>query len=86
MAVFSHHCPSFLNYPEEYKGDVLNEAFAVELHDFIASSKIDYWVYGHHHRNTPEFKIGNTKLITNQLGYVQIDEHKFFKPNKFIEL
>ena len=86
VAVFSHHCPSFLNYPEEYKGDVLNEAFAVELHDFIASSKIDYWVYGHHHRNTPEFKIGNTKLITNQLGYVQIDEHKFFQSNKFFEL
>jgi len=84
MAVFTHHCPTFLNYPEQYKGDVLNEAFAVELHELIASSEIACWVYGHHHTNTPEFVIGNTKLITNQLGYVQLNEHKLFETNKVI--
>jgi len=86
LAVFSHHCPTFLNYPEQYKGDVLNEAFAVELHDMIESSNIDYWVYGHHHTNTPEFSIGKTKLVTNQLGYVQQNEHRLFEANKCIEL
>lgn len=86
VAVFSHHCPTFLNYPEQYKGDVLNEAFAVELHDLIESSEIACWVYGHHHTNTPEFTIGNTRLITNQLGYVQRNEHQFFETNKVIEL
>ncbi|MFN8438107.1 MAG: metallophosphoesterase [Cytophagales bacterium] len=86
IAVFTHHCPTFLNYPEQYKGDVLNEAFAVELHDLIESSNIACWVYGHHHTNTPEFTIGNTKLITNQLGYVQRNEHQLFEPNKVIEM
>ncbi len=86
VAVFSHHCPTFLNYPEQYKGDLLNEAFAVELFDMIETSNIDYWVYGHHHSNIPEFRIGNTKLITNQLGYVQQNEHQLFKTNKCIEL
>lgn len=86
MAVFTHHCPTFLNYPEQYKGDVLNEAFAVELFDWIESSNINYWVYGHHHRNTPEFSIGNSKLITNQLGYVQRNEHLKFETNKYVEL
>lgn len=85
-AVFTHHCPTFLNYPEPYKGDVLNEAFAVELHDLIESSNISCWVYGHHHTNTPEFMIGNTKLITNQLGYVQRNEHQLFEANKVIEI
>lgn len=84
MAVFTHHCPTFLNYPEQYKGDVLNEAFAVELHDLIETSEIASWVYGHHHSNIPEFSIGNTKLITNQLGYVQRNEHRLFEPNKVI--
>ncbi|WP_297335018.1 metallophosphoesterase [Algoriphagus sp.] len=84
--VFTHHCPTFLNYPEHYKGDILNEAFAVELHNLIESSKIAYWVYGHHHTNTPEFTIGNTKLITNQLGYVQQNEHLLFERNKLIQL
>lgn len=86
LAVFTHHCPTFLNYPELYKGDVLNEAFAVELHDLIESSNIACWVYGHHHTNTPEFRIGNTKLITNQLGYVQQHEHRLFETNKVVEI
>ena len=86
IAVFTHHCPTFLNYPGQYKGDILNDAFAVELHDLIASSEITCWVYGHHHTNTPEFTIGSTKLITNQLGYVQRNEHRFFETDKCIEL
>lgn len=83
--VFTHHCPTFLNYPEQYKGDVLNEAFAVELFDLITSSNSNNWVYGHHHSNTPEFYIGKTKLLTNQLGYVQRNEHKKFESKKTIE-
>lgn len=86
VAVFTHHCPTFLNYPEQYKGDVLNEAFAVELYDMIESSDIAYWVHGHHHTNTPEFTIGKTKLVTNQLGYVQQNEHMKFKGNNFLLL
>lgn len=86
IAIFTHHCPTFLNYPEQYKGDLLNEAFAVELFDLIEASEITSWVYGHHHTNTPEFTIVNTKLLTNQLGYVQQNEHQLFKTNKCIEL
>jgi predicted phosphohydrolase len=86
VAVFTHHCPTFLNYPEQYKGDLLNEAFAVELYDFIEASGIAFWAYGHHHTNTPEFNIGNTRLVTNQLGYVQRNEHGMFEINKAIEL
>jgi len=84
--VITHHCPTFLNYPEQYKGDVLNEAFAVELHDLIECSKISHWIYGHHHSNIPEFCIGSTKLITNQLGYVQYNEHECFDSKKCIEI
>lgn len=86
IAIFTHHCPTFLNYPEMYKGDILNEAFAVELYDMIEASNIDYWVYGHHHRNISEFIIGKSKLVTNQLGYVQRYENELFKTNKCIVL
>lgn len=84
--VVTHHVPTFFNYPQQYKGDVLNEAFAVELFDIIESSSIDYWIYGHHHSNTPDFKIGNTCLLTNQLGYVQRNENQLFNLNKVIVL
>jgi len=62
-AVFTHRCPTFLNYSEAYKGDVLNEAFAVELYDLIEASGIAFWAYRHHHSNTAEFSIENTTLL-----------------------
>lgn len=84
--IFTHHCPTLLNYPAQYKGNALNEAFASELHDFINSSSIAYWGYGHHHCNTPDFFIHNTQLITNQLGYIHLGENKFFNSGKYITL
>lgn len=84
--VVTHHVPTFLNYPERYKGDVLNEAFAVELFDMINASGPDYWIYGHNHCNTPDFVIGKTKLLTNQLGYIMHNEHKDFILNKSIKM
>lgn len=69
--VVTHHVPTFLNYPEQYKGDALNEGFAVELFDLIEATKPAYWIYGHHHVNIPAFKKGETQLLTNQLGYMK---------------
>jgi predicted phosphohydrolase len=86
VAVFTHHCPTFLHYPQQYKGDVLNEAFAVELFDQIETSAAQCWVYGHHHTNTPEFVIGKTRMLTNQLGYVDLSEHISFKSGQCFEL
>jgi predicted phosphohydrolase len=86
MVVFSHHCPTFLNYPPKFKGDTLNEAFATELYSFIESSNIAYWGYGHHHFNTPDFFIGNTRLVTNQLGYVQYGENELFETGRVMIL
>ena len=83
--VITHHVPTFLNYPAKYCGDALNEAFAVELSDLIKSSGVDYWIYGHHHQYIPEFEIGRTRLVTNQLGYVKYGEHHAFKPDLIIE-
>jgi predicted phosphohydrolase len=76
--VVTHHVPTFLNYPEKYRGDLLNEAFAVELFDLIESSGVHYWIYGHHHQTVPTFKIGSTSMVNNQLGYVQNNEHRMF--------
>jgi predicted MPP superfamily phosphohydrolase len=84
VIVITHHVPTFLNYPEKYKGDVLNEAFAVELFDFIVSSSPNYWIFGHHHSNIDAFNIGSTQLLTNQLGYVRYGENKNYSSSSFI--
>ncbi len=80
--VVTHHVPTFFNYPEKYKGDVLNDAFAVELYGLIEANGPDYWIYGHTHHNSDDFKIGKTRLLTNQLGYVKCGEHASFEGGK----
>lgn len=83
--VVTHHVPTCQHYPEEYRNSVINEAFAVDLDHFIEESGIDHWIYGHHHRNVPAFKIGNTELLTNQMGYVSHNEHLNFNASKLLE-
>jgi predicted phosphohydrolase len=82
--IVTHHVPTFMNYPEKYKGDNLNEAFAVEMHNDVLRSQADFWIFGHHHSNTHDFVIGSTKLITNQLGYVKYRECPDFNTKKII--
>lgn len=84
--VVTHHVPTLMHYPEQYRNSNINSAFAVELYDFIESSNAAYWIYGHHHCNTPAFKIGNTTMLTNQLGYVHQDEHKSLNHSAIIEI
>jgi len=84
--VATHHVPSFMNYPEKYRGDVINEAFAVELYDLIEDNGPDFWIFGHHHYNVSDFMIGKTNLTTNQLGYVKYGEHTNFKNMQILKL
>lgn len=77
--VVTHHVPTFQHYPKQFRGSVVNEAFAIELFEYIESAPVAAWIYGHHHQNTPEFTIGNTRLLTNQLGYVRRREYYGFR-------
>lgn len=86
IVVVTHHLPTRLVVAPQHKDSVLNGAFATELGNFIADSRIDYWIYGHSHTNI-DAEIGRTKIVCNQLGYVAYGEHKNgFSGDKFIEL
>ena len=84
--VVTHHVPTFRHYPEQYKGQLLNEAFATELSDFIDQSGIVLWLFGHHHSNVPDFKIGSTTMATNQLGYIKYGENTGFNTGKIFNI
>ncbi len=84
--VITHHVPTLLNYPNEYKGSSLNEAFAVDLFDLIERYQPEVWIYGHSHVNTPTFNIGKTQMLTNQLGYVDMGEHKTFRLDAIVRI
>jgi hypothetical protein len=85
IIVVSHHVPSFQLSSLDFAGSPTNGAFTVELEEFIKASPISYWIYGHSHRNIDK-QIGNTKCVSNQLGYVFHNEHLTFNPVKVIEL
>lgn len=84
--VVTHHVPTLMNYPQVYKSSPLTEAFAVELGDLISGSGAVSWIYGHHHVNTPDFNIGSTRVMTNQLGYVRLREHRGFRKDAVVEV
>jgi predicted phosphohydrolase len=84
MIVVTHHLPTFINYPAEFSGSAFNDAFAVELSDLIIDAEPDYWIFGHQHINRNDFKIGQTRMTSNPLGYVMFDEQKGFDEKRFI--
>lgn len=84
--VVTHHAPTFVNYPEKYVNSKINEAFASNLTELIEDNIIDFWIYGHHHSNSNDFQIGNTKLVTNQLGYVKYNENVGFNSKAYIKI
>jgi predicted phosphohydrolase len=84
--VITHHVPTLKKYPARYKGDALIDGFAVELFDLITQRQPHAWIYGHHHENTAAFRIGKTRLLTNQLGYLQSKNPIRFDPKKVCTL
>lgn len=85
IIVATHHVPSFELMADEFKGSPINGAFTSEHGDFIANSCIEYWIYGHSHRNINK-TIGNTRCICNQLGYSFHGEQADFRRDAIIEI
>lgn len=85
--VLTHHVPTGLCTAPEFRGSLINGAFTVELGNYIAESDIDYWIYGHSHRNI-NAQIGNTRILSNQLGYVSYAENRVngFDPRRYINV
>lgn len=85
--VLTHHVPTQLCTAKEFRDSPINGAFYVELGNYIANTDIDYWIYGHSHRNI-EATIGSTRILSNQFGYFTHSEYQTngFSPNKFIEV
>jgi hypothetical protein len=86
IVVVTHHLPTMAVVAPHHKRSPLNSAFANELDNFIADSRIDVWIYGHSHTNI-DTEICGTRIVCNQLGYVQRGEHEYgFDGRKFIEV
>lgn len=85
--ILTHHVPTQLCTAEEFRGSAINGAFMVELGEYITDSGIDYWIYGHSHRNL-DAQIGRTQILSNQLGYISHGEYmrNGYNPSRFIKI
>lgn len=91
--VVTHHCPTFNPVFNGHPGSRLNCGFLVDMDEFIIQHPdIDYWIFGHTHYNGDSevagkgLTVGQTTLVTNQLGYTEYKEQKGFKRSAIIEL
>lgn len=72
IIVVTHHSPSLIARNMNYSMNNLTRYFCNDLDNKIRDTNIDYWIYGHTHYNK-DMKIGNTKILTNQLGYISTE-------------
>ena len=84
--IVTHHLPSGLCNSPAHNNSIVNEAFCVDLTEFIRTCNASFWIYGHSHFNQKPLYIGNTIMLTNQLGYVHCNEHGTFKPDAYFAI
>jgi predicted phosphodiesterase len=82
--VITHHAPSARSEAPYHADSVLKPAFSSDLDSLIEQSGVPLWIYGHTHYNT-EFKIGETRVMTNQRGYPE-QACEGFDPSLVVEI
>lgn len=73
--VVTHHAPSIRSISNRYKSDPITDAYATELDEFIMSHpQIQFWIHGHTHHNV-DYPVGDhTRVVSNQRGYIGVQE------------
>jgi len=82
--VVTHHAPSPRSIPPYHSGNPLNAAFASDLDPLIRASGVPLWIHGHTHYNV-DYKIGTTRIYSNQRGYPN-EVKKCFEPGDIIKV
>jgi Icc-related predicted phosphoesterase len=82
--VVTHHAPSPWSISPKNALDMLNAAFASDLNPLIKASRIPLWIHGHTHYNV-DYKIGATRIYSNQGGY-RHEGLQGFEPGNVIEI
>jgi len=82
--VITHHAPSRQSLAESSDIDLLNAAYASPLDELIINSGPTLWIHGHIHEPR-DYKIGNTRIISNPRGYA-FEESPSFRRELVVEV
>ena len=81
VIVMTHHAPSYQSVAGQYRGDLLNAAYANRLDALV--EKVDLWVHGHTHHSF-DYRIGKGRVVCNPRGYYPRDLNKDFNPHLLV--
>jgi Icc-related predicted phosphoesterase len=68
VVVVTHHAPSKMSVPDQYRGHRLSPAYASDLERMIRRHQPALWVHGHIHEAV-DYTIASTRVISAPLGY-----------------
>jgi predicted phosphodiesterase len=80
--IITHHCPSLRCSQLRYRSLFATAAFVSDLETDIARSGAKYWICGHTHMNF-DFKINQTRVLSNCVGYPTENIQGFSKDRRF---
>lgn len=80
--VVTHHLPSIRSIVPRYRGSALNCFFACpEAEEIILKQSPRLWIHGHTH-DSLDYRLGQTRVFCNPLGYVGVEVNPFFKTDE----
>lgn len=82
--VITHHLPSKRSIDPQFANSPLNPVFFAHCEDLITEFQPDLWIHGHTHSSC-DYKIGNTRILCNPLGYPK-ETNPNFKSDLIIQI
>jgi Icc-related predicted phosphoesterase len=83
--IVTHHLPSYQSVPEEYRQDNLNIFYVNDCEKLIERVQPKLWVHGHTHSQN-DYQIGDTRIVSNPLGYPGARSGYWFRKDLILDL
>lgn len=82
--VVTHHLPSMMSVPDEFRLSSTNRFFVRELGELIREREPALWVHGHTHKSC-DYMLGATRVACNPRGYYE-ENKSGFNPKLVLEV
>ena len=84
--VVTHHAPCWRSEDPRWKSSPLSRLFYVcDMNELIFQRQPAVWLHGHIHRSW-DYRLWNTRVVCNPVGYLDDAPNRAFSPDKIIEV
>ncbi len=83
--IVTHMAPSIKSLAVGVDVSSLGATYASDLESVVADEKVELRIHGHTHLNV-DYKIGDTRVVSNQYGYHGVEPADNFRADWMVEL